>query len=73
MTSDATQEATEDFFIEHNCFGYSREHIIFFEQLNIPVLNLHGKILMKNKGSLCWSPGMSSCLLLLIDRAKWIA
>ena len=57
MTSEHTRETTEDFFNENNYFGYSRDHVIFFEQFNIPVLSLNGKILMKDKSSLCWSPG----------------
>lgn len=57
MTSGYTREITEHFFKENNYFGYSRDHVIFFEQFNIPVLSLKGKILMKNKSSICWSPG----------------
>lgn len=57
MTSDYTQKLTEKFFNENNYFGYSRDHVIFFEQFNFPALDLNGRILMKNKTSLCWSPG----------------
>ncbi len=57
MTSDHTQQLTETFFKENNYFGYSRDHVIFFEQFNIPVLSLQGKVLMKDKNSICWSPG----------------
>eukprot|EP00108_Taenia_solium_P006843 TsM_000171700 transcript=TsM_000171700 gene=TsM_000171700 len=56
MTSDYTQKLTEKFFNENNYFGYSRDHITFFEQFNFPALDLNGRILMKDKTSLCWSP-----------------
>ncbi|VDL85855.1 unnamed protein product [Schistocephalus solidus] len=56
MTSDQTQQMTQAYFEEHNFFGYNREHIIFFEQFSIPVLDFNGKVLMHSRDSLCWSP-----------------
>ncbi|VDN14277.1 unnamed protein product [Dibothriocephalus latus] len=57
MTSDQTKQMTQAYFEEHNFFGYSREHIMFFEQFSIPALDFNGKVLMQSRGSLCWSPG----------------
>nr|CUU00275.1 hypothetical transcript [Hymenolepis microstoma] len=56
MTSDCTQKLTEDYFRQNNYFGYNRDYVIFFEQFNLPVFDMNGKILMKSKSSLCWSP-----------------
>lgn len=73
MTSDSTQNLTEEYFRQNDYFGYSRDHVIFFEQFDIPVLDLKGKILMKSKSSLCWSPGNgffenAKILILLLSR-----
>lgn len=59
MTSECTQKLMEEYFRQNNYFGYRQDHVIFFEQFDIPALNLKGKILMKDKSSLCWSPGNS--------------
>ncbi|VDO02043.1 unnamed protein product [Rodentolepis nana] len=69
MTSDCTQKLTEEYFRQNNYFGYSRDHVIFFEQFNHPVLDMKGKILMKTKSSLCWSPeGNGGLYRALADR-----
>ncbi|KAL7062321.1 hypothetical protein AAHC03_0143 [Spirometra sp. Aus1] len=56
MTSEQTQQMTQAYFEKHNFFGYSRKHIVFFEQFSIPVLDFNGKVLMHSRNSLCWSP-----------------
>ncbi|KAM7539562.1 hypothetical protein Aperf_G00000020648 [Anoplocephala perfoliata] len=69
MSSDYTQKLTEEYFRQNNYFGYKQDHIIFFEQFDIPVLNLKGQILMKDKSSLCWSPeGNGGLYRALLDR-----
>lgn len=49
MTSADNDAVTKAFFEDNNYFGYSKEHIKFFKQGELPLLGLDGKILLKNK------------------------
>jgi len=58
MTSKPTRKPTEDFFIENNYFGLSKEKVHFFNQGTLPAVDLDGKKLLLNedKCSLVESP-----------------
>ncbi|CAF0750797.1 unnamed protein product [Didymodactylos carnosus] len=56
MTSEHTQQATEDYFHQHNYFGLKQENIILFEQHILPALNFQGKILLDEKYKLTKAP-----------------
>lgn len=49
MTSKENNFQTQEFFKNNNYFGYPKNKIIFFTQDEIPVLDLNGKILLKEK------------------------
>lgn len=49
MTSEDNDAVTREFFENNNYFGYSKEHIKFFKQGELPLLSFGGKILLKNK------------------------
>ncbi len=49
MTSEDNDAVTRAFFEENNYFGYSKGHIKFFKQGELPLLGLDGKILLRNK------------------------
>ncbi|MBO5142307.1 MAG: UTP--glucose-1-phosphate uridylyltransferase [Clostridia bacterium] len=49
MTSEDNDAVTRKYFEENNYFGYSKEHVKFFKQGELPLLSFDGKILLKNK------------------------
>ena len=52
MTSEENNEATENFFKEHNYFGYPENCITFFKQGKLPMLSTDGKILLNEEGKI---------------------
>ena len=51
MTSDENNEATINFFKEHNFFGYEyNKNIFFFKQGKLPMVDTEGKILIGEDG-----------------------
>ena len=56
MTSTSNNEETENFFREHNYFGYDPDYITFFIQESNPVTDFDGNILLSDKDELCMSP-----------------
>ncbi|KAL3311047.1 hypothetical protein Ciccas_010379 [Cichlidogyrus casuarinus] len=56
MTSEHTKEQTEQFFRQHNYFGYNPLNIILFEQHTIPCLQFDGKIIMQSPAAIARSP-----------------
>ena len=56
MTSEKNHEATVNFLTEHDFFGYSPEHIHFFEQEMAAATDYNGKIYLEGKGRLATSP-----------------
>ena len=52
MTSEENNEATENFFKEHDFFGYPESCVTFFKQGKLPMLSTEGKILLNEKGQI---------------------
>ena len=50
MTSEDNNEQTINFFKEHNYFDYPKNHIKFFKQGNMPLLNEDGKLVIDENG-----------------------
>ena len=50
MTSPENHDETIDFFEENNYFDYSKEHIIFFNQGELPLLDKNGKLIIGENG-----------------------
>ena len=56
MTSELNDAATRKFFAENDFFGYPAEKIHFFVQDMAPSCDVHGKILLSEKGRIASSP-----------------
>jgi len=56
MTSALNDQATRDFFREHDYFGYPKEYIHFFQQEMAPALDRDGHMLLADKDKLCLAP-----------------
>lgn len=50
MTSRENNDATVAFFEEHDYFGYPKGAIKFFQQDQLPMLDMNGKILLNEQG-----------------------
>lgn len=68
MTSDATDEATREFFATGDNLGLGGEGVRFFKQANMPVVDREWKMLMSTEGSIAMSPnGHGGCIDALRD------
>lgn len=63
MTSEHTQELTEDYFKQNNYFGLISDDIVFFEQEMLPCFTLEGKIILDQKHKISRAPGMFLSIL----------
>lgn len=52
MTSDDNDSQTKEFFEKNNFFNYPMNHIKFFKQGNMPLLNEEGKLVIGENGSI---------------------
>lgn len=52
MTSDDNDIQTKDFFEANNFFDYPKNHVKFFKQGNMPLLNDDGKLVIGEDGSI---------------------
>jgi len=73
MTSDATHDETEQFFTEHNWFGYPSEDVFLFRQGKLPAVDSQtGKILLTNQSEIAMSPDGHGGLLQALKKAGLI-
>lgn len=56
MTSENNNDETVDFFEKNNFFGYDKDHVIFFKQGELPLVNEEGKIVLQEKGKIFMAP-----------------
>jgi UDP-N-acetylglucosamine/UDP-N-acetylgalactosamine diphosphorylase len=69
MTSLINDEMTRNFFEENHFFGLNTDNVSFFTQGVLPVIDLHGRLLMDSKSSIVTSPnGHGGTLLALKER-----
>ena len=51
MTSEQNDVETQKFFEDNNYFDYDREHIKFFKQGELPLLDTNGNVILKDKAN----------------------
>ena len=57
MTSQATHDETESFFHENKFFGLTSDNVFFFQQGEMPALDMAtGGLLLETPGKICTSP-----------------
>ena len=56
MTSAENHDETQAFFAEKNYFGYSREHIRFFRQEQLPTVDPEGRLMLSAPGVISTAP-----------------
>ena len=56
MTSAATRQKTEAFFVSNNFFGLDQNQVMFFDQGTHPCFDMSGKVLLATKSSIARSP-----------------
>ena len=56
MTSNQNYDDTVKFFEDNNFFDYDKNHIIFFKQAELPLLDEEGKIVLKDKSNVFMAP-----------------
>lgn len=52
MTSEANNDETIKYFEENNYFNYNKNHIRFFKQGELPLLDMNGKVVLKEKSKI---------------------
>jgi UDP-N-acetylglucosamine/UDP-N-acetylgalactosamine diphosphorylase len=69
MTSDATNEISEDYFKKHNYYGLDPKTVIFFNQESLPCMSdPDGKILLETKSSVALAPNGNGGLYTSLKR-----
>ncbi len=68
MTSELNDEATRNFFTQHNFFGLNPNQVVFFAQGTMPAISYEGKFLLDTQGSLALAPDGHGGTLLALRR-----
>lgn len=56
MTSHENGEETVTFFEQHSYFGYSPDNVFFFEQEQLPTVDINGNLMLEDKGRIKTAP-----------------
>ena len=62
MTSTENNDKTQEFFEEHEYFGYPKEKIKFFKQGNLPLISEDGKLLVDEKFNIKYAADGNGCI-----------
>lgn len=56
MTSHENRKETITFFEQHSYFGYSPDNVFFFEQEQLPTVDINGNLMLEDKGKIKTAP-----------------
>ena len=73
MTSETNDQATRDFFAEHDYFGLPRGDVLFFRQGMMPAVDFKGRLILSAPDSLARSPDGHGGSLLALARRGMLA
>ena len=62
MTSNENNKQTVDFFKQHNYFNYPQDHIMFFIQGDLPLVDEKGKLLVDEKFNIKLAADGNGCI-----------
>jgi len=68
MVSEATEEATKEFFRKHQNFGLARGSVRFFRQGSLPALDFRGRLILERKDRIFVSPNGHGGILEAMER-----
>lgn len=72
MTSSQNNKETIDYFIKNNYFNYPSDSIKFFIQNNLPILDLNGKIILKDKYNILFGPNGNGDIFKSLKKYNYI-
>lgn len=68
MVSDTNEEATRDYFGEHDCFGLGAENVQFIRQRMVPCMDDRGRFMLDAPGHLAMNPnGHGGCIPAMVE------
>ena len=73
MTSNQNNDQTIKFFEDNNYFDYDKNHIIFFKQGELPLLDKDGKIVLKDKANIFMAPDGNGGIFRALGTEKILA
>lgn len=62
MTSTENNDRTQEFFKEHEYFGYPKDKIRFFKQGNLPLISENGKLLVDEEFNIKYAADGNGCI-----------
>lgn len=68
MTSKQNHDETVKFFEDNNYFNYDKNHIVFFNQGELPLLDKDGKVLLKEKSEIFMAPDGNGGIFKAIEK-----
>lgn len=57
MTSEMNHQEIQEFFGQHDYFGYDKSAVVFFPQGGLPALDYEGRIILESEGKINLAPG----------------
>ena len=73
MTSENTQRTIKDYFEQNDYFHLNKEHVMFFEQGNLPCLTRAGQLLLDQKNKISRAPDGNGGLYKALLKANVLA
>lgn len=68
MVSGANEQATKDFFAQHDFFGLDRGNVMFLKQRMVPCVDDAGKFMLEEPGKLAKNPnGHGGCIPAMVE------